>query len=494
MKTTTNNKLEYYSLSIVLSFLFCFNSFSQSCDTWVALSNSTKDKSVIMGKNSDRPAVEAQPLEYHPRSNHKSGDKVKCTHMEIPQVEETYAHIGSKTWWTFGYEHGLNEWGVAIGNEAERSKEPYQKIGLLGMDLVRLALERGKTAYEAMHVITKLMEEYGQGGGCEYPGQWDGNKAYDNSFIIADPEEAWVLETAGKYWVAKKVEDVCGISNSYSIENDFNEAHPDLITHAIEMGWCKSNEDFNFAYCYTDPNRDYSWSQNRANFVTEKLKEHKGEITIDFMMNEISRSHHEGTIEAPKWSNNDGWIITPCFHDNAANPFRTAATMVVHLRKDMPSLLSKVYWGSFSSPCVNVFKPFYFTGQTVPVQYGVGTNKYSNDSPWWMAEKTKRLCDLNYNKLAPVVKSVFSETEKWELARSKKIESAVIDLIKVNKNDEAEKILQDFSSQCCIRTEKEYSFLHRILQDMITENGNDYLWVDYLRKNCKMNGLIINGL
>jgi dipeptidase len=402
-------------MSILISLLFCSHGFSQSCDTWVALSNSTKDGSIIMGKNSDRPSVEAQPLEFFSRMDYEKGKQVKCTHIEIPQAEETYAHIGSKIWWTFGYEHGLNEWGVAIGNEAEHSKEPYQETGLLGMDFVRLALERGKTAYEAMHVIISLLEKYGQGGGCQYPGQWDENDTYHNSFIIADPEGAWVLETAGKYWVAKQVEDVWAISNAYSIEADFNEAHPDLVKHAIEMGWCKSKEDFNFAYCYSDPSYDFSRSQNRANSNLGKLKENKGEITVEFMMNEINRNHFEGSIEAPKWSPAYGLFTTTCMHDNLRRPFRTAASMVVHLRKDMPSLLGKVYWGSFSSPCVNVFKPFYFAGQTVPEQYGIGTNIYSADSPWWLAEKMKRICDLNYNKLAPVVKGVFSETEneRW---------------------------------------------------------------------------------
>jgi dipeptidase len=481
-------------LTIAYSFLFLPDSFSQSCDTWVALSNSTKDKSVIMGKNSDRPSVEAQPLVYQPRKKHEVTDLVKCTHIEIPQVQETYAHIGSKIWWTFGYEHGLNEWGVSIGNEAEGSKEPSSKVGLLGMDLVRLALERGKTAYKAMHVIIDLIEEYGQGGGCEFADQWDENQTYHNSFILADLEEAWVLETAGEYWVAKKVEDVWAISNTYSIERDFNESHPDLITHAIEMGWCKSQEEFSFAYCYTDPNRDYSWSQNRANFITKKLKENKGEITVEFMMNEINRSHHEGTIEAPKWSMNDGWIATPCMHDNVNSPYRTAASMVIHLRKDMPSLLSKVYWASFSAPCVNVFKPFYFTDEAIPESYGIGTNNYSENSPWWKAEKTKRLCDLNYKILAPIVKSVFSETEKWELAQSKTIESEVLSLLSSNNLEEAKRILQDFSSSCINRTENEYNSLHRILQDMTKEFGVNYLWIDYLRKNCEINYLDLPGL
>ena len=467
---------------------------SYACDTWVALSNSTKDGSVIIAKNSDRPSVEAQPLKFYPRMKYKKGEKVKCTHIEIPQVEETYAHIGSNIWWLFGYEHGINEWGVTIGNEAVFSKEPSQKTGLLGMDFIRLALERGKTAYEAMHVITDLLEKYGQGGGCEYPGQWDEKSTYFNSFIIADPDEAWVLETAGKYWAAKKVEDVWAISNVYSIETDFDEAHSELIKHAIDMGWCKSEENFNFSRCFSDFSVNYSGSQNRANSNLFKLKKHKGEITVEFMMNQINRNHLEGTINAPRWSPTETWFAQPCMHDSKNSRYRTAASMVAHLRKDMPPLLGQVYWASFSTPCVNVFRPFYFAGQTVPDQFGAGTNKYSHDSPWWWAEKTKRLCDLNYNKLAPIVKGVFGETEKWELARSGTVEAEALRLLKKGENKEAEKIIQNFCVQCVNRTEKEYRMLNRVLEQMIAEVGIDYLWIDFLRENCKTNGLTLPGL
>jgi len=106
----------------------------------------------------------------------------------------------------------------------------------------------------------------------------------------------------------------------------------------------------------------------------------------------------------------------------------------------------------------------------------------------------KRLSELNYNKLAPVVKGVFSETEKWELARSKTIESEVLGLLKAGNNEEAEKVLQDFSHQCITRTEKEYKFLHQTLQNMITEVGVDYLWTEFLRENCKTNDLTLQGL
>ncbi|MHC4171953.1 MAG: C69 family dipeptidase [Planctomycetota bacterium] len=480
-----------FAKSFVIGFVVIlgFHTFSYACDTWVAVGNSTKDGSVILGKNSDRPSVEAQGLKYFPRMKHRES-KVKCTHITIPQAEETYAHIGSNIWWLFGYEIGMNEWGVAIGNEAEHSKEPYEKTGLLGMDLIRLALERAKTAYEAMHVITKLVAEHGQGGGCEYPGQWDQNATYHNSFIIADPNEAWVLESAGRYWVAKKVEDVWAISNLYSIEADFDEAHPDLIKHAIEMGWCRSEKDFNFARNYGDYTTiDTSHSQNRVNSNLRMLKAKKGQITVEYMM-KVCRNHHEGTILSPRWSPNESDFIQTCMHDRPeVCPYRTAASMIAHLRKDTPPMLRQVYWQSFSSPCVNVFRPFYFAGRTIPDQFGEATNKYSSDSPWWSAEKIKRLCDLNYHKLALVVQRVFQEIERDQLERAKVIEVQALELI--NKGDEkkAERILQDFCNENVKRTAKEYKTLAKSLSRMVPVVGIDYLWVDFLQANCKTNAL-----
>src|ERR1039458_10198597 len=98
-----------------------------ACDTWVALKDATADHSIILGKNSDRPPMEAQVLVQYSRQKHAPGESVKCTYISIPQVGETYEHIGSKLWWAFGYEEGMNEYGVAIGNEAVFSKEPLQR-------------------------------------------------------------------------------------------------------------------------------------------------------------------------------------------------------------------------------------------------------------------------------------------------------------------------------------------------------------------------------
>ena len=163
------------------------------CDTLVALGNSTIDGSVIFGKNSDRPWDEVQLITYSPKLKYSKGEEVKSTYISVPQVNETHAVLLSQPWWMWGAEMGANEYGVVIGNEAVYTHEPIRDTGLLGMDLLRLGLERGKTAKDSLNIITTLLETYPQGGGCAYN---DPSWMYHNSFIIADPLEAYVLETA----------------------------------------------------------------------------------------------------------------------------------------------------------------------------------------------------------------------------------------------------------------------------------------------------------
>ena len=166
------------------------------CDTIIALGNVTADGVTLFGKNSDREPNEAHHVVRIPAARHTPGEKVKCTYIEIPQIEQTYEVLLCKPFWIWGAEMGANEHGVAIGNEAVFTKIPYdKKPGLIGMDLLRLALERARTARTALDVTTNLLGQYGQGGNCGFQHA----TYYHNSFIIADPREAWVLETAGKY-------------------------------------------------------------------------------------------------------------------------------------------------------------------------------------------------------------------------------------------------------------------------------------------------------
>jgi secernin len=119
---------------------------------------------------------------------------------------------------------GANEYGVCVGNEAVWSKIPFvlRDNALTGLDIVRfvfhilqikeliliyfsLALERSKTAKLAVEVIGELVETYGQGGTCYDPSS-NTPSGYDNSFLVVDNEEAWVIETCDRVWVAKQIQ------------------------------------------------------------------------------------------------------------------------------------------------------------------------------------------------------------------------------------------------------------------------------------------------
>merc|ERR1719244_316064 len=191
-----------------------------SCDTFVVMGDMSSTGEVVFGKNSDRPNGEVQEVVVVGPKEYKEGEKLSCTYIDIDQVfGRTQGVILSKPAWMWGAEMGANQAGVVIGNEAVWNRLSDSKNDLisrlLGMDLLRLGLERANSARSALDVITSLLEKHGQGGQCSdiVP-----DFSYHNSFLIADPKEAWVLETADRLWVAEKVVSGCkNISNCLSI-------------------------------------------------------------------------------------------------------------------------------------------------------------------------------------------------------------------------------------------------------------------------------------
>ncbi len=301
------------------------------CDTFVALGSATYNGEVIFGKNSDRPYNEQQPIVYIPKQRHNPNTDLKCTYLAIPQVEETSAVLLSKPTWMWGAEMGVNESNVAIGNEAVWTKEPMGQKFLLGMDLLRLALERGSTAIQALHTICELLEKYGQGGGCA---ENDPSFTYHNSFLIADPTEGWVLETAGKWWVAQRIEDgTRNISNGLSIRSKYDLAREGIVDHAVRQGYCEDHE-FDFAKCFSSGIYREPTRYTREGCGSYLLRTNYGEISPRIMM-EILRDHSAGI----------------CMHGG----FRTTASQVSHLSKEATS----VHWFTGSPhPCISLFKPF----------------------------------------------------------------------------------------------------------------------------------------
>ena len=200
------------------------------CDALCALAAATAQGVTLFAKNSDRPPREPQAVEWHgPRLERTT----RATHLEISgHGGETVGFVGSRPTWMWGVEHGVNVAGLAIGNEmifTDLDPRPAPD-GLVGMDLVRLGLERATTAEAAVEVMTALLERHGQGG----TGRADGHHPYWSSFLVADPADAFVVETSGRTWAAERVDRSRAISNRTTIAGfDAVHRHPRQPVEAL---------------------------------------------------------------------------------------------------------------------------------------------------------------------------------------------------------------------------------------------------------------------
>ncbi|XP_032019265.1 secernin-2 isoform X2 [Hylobates moloch] len=258
-----------------------------SCDCFVSVPPASAIPAVIFAKNSDRPRDEVQEVVFVPAGTHTPGSRLQCTYIEVEQVSKTQAVILSRPSWLWGAEMGANEHGVCIGNEAVWTKEPVgEGEALLGMDLLRLALELSSSAQEALHVITGLLERYGQGGSClEDPVPF----SYHSTFLLADRTEAWVLETAGRLWAAQRIQEGArNISNQLSIGKDISAQHPELQTHAQAKGWWDGQGAFDFAQVFSLTQQPVRMEAAKARFRAggELLRQRQASPLL------LGRGHH----------------------------------------------------------------------------------------------------------------------------------------------------------------------------------------------------------
>jgi secernin len=397
------------------------------CDTFVALGASTTDGSAILGKNSDREANEMQSLEYYPGAVYKPGSKVRCTYIEIEQAEKSNAVIISRPFWMWGAEMGVNEHGVAIGNEAIWTRMPLHKKNdrLTGMDMLRLALERADSAKSALAVICDLLEEYGQGGAGGYE---DKNMAYHNSFLIADKSEAWVLETADYLWVAKKIKGYYAISNTATIGEDFDLHHPELMDYAIKKGWHRKGTTFHFAKSYSDSLYTFfSGSKIRQEQSVCQLRDFNTKIDTAKAI-KILQSHH-----AENYSPNSHFrgksICAHAGNGITRNATQTVSSMVAHL-SDNP-----VYWfTATSSACTSIFKPVWFGPKPLP-ELGKASGKFDSQNYWWFNELFHRSIIKDYRNRMKEVNEALKDLQSTILEEVQSFDG-------ISGNEHTEKVFE----------------------------------------------------
>lgn len=334
------------------------------CDTLVTLT----DEGVLFAKNSDRDVNEPQLLRWYAAAEQPAGSTVRCTWSTIPQAPATHAVLLSQPWWMWGAEMGANEHGLVIGNEAvftRRTGAAHDDQPLLGMDLVRLGLERAATRHEAVEVMVTLLERHGQGGSCshEHP-----RFRYDNSFIVADRAGAIVLETAGRRWATEEVNRARSISNGLTITG-FAERYADPLRGRVASCRARRARTTNAAGMAISP--------------------------ADLM---AALRDHGGTA-GPRWSPVNGALSAPCAHAGGlVTSTQSTASWVGDLR---PGQVRHWVTGT-SAPCTSIFKPVIVRAAADPDPPAMPSNRFDPAYLWWRHEQLHRLALRDFSTSAEV--------------------------------------------------------------------------------------------
>ena len=408
-----------------------------ACDSLVVLGGASADGAVLFAKNSDRPAGECQPLVQIAAARHSPGAQLRCQYLEIPQVAATARVIGSRPHWLWGFEHGLNEHGVAIGNHTVFSKDVLADRGLIGMDLVRLGLERARTAQQAVEVITALAERHGQGGSGYFDTHWP----YHNSFLVADRGAAYLLETSDRRWALRRVADVGSASNHLGIGADWDALADGTIEHAIELGWWDeaSEARFDFAAAYRDTSVvPEIISSGRHRRTCELLTAGRGRLSPAVLRGAL-RDHADGPLHRPGRAPDDERYFTVCMHADPVGT--TTASMLARLPADRDDLAC--YWGSLGSPCVGVFLPYYVDGE-LPEILARGGERASADSPWWRFKELLTLVERDWTRHGPHAHQFWDEFEQALAGETEEVEAKAIRLRRAGQRDSAARLLTRF--------------------------------------------------
>jgi hypothetical protein len=332
-----------------------------------------REGEVLFGKNSDRDPNEAQRVEWHPRRAHAAGSLLRCTWTTIPEVRETHAVVLSRPYWMWGAEMGANEHGVVVGNEAVFTRGARRdERGLLGMDLVRLALERAASAEEAVSVLRALVAEHGQSGrsGYDDPGFW-----YDSSFLVADARGAWVVETAGREVATERVTSGArAISNGLTIEA-FARRYADPLKGRVAECRARRGRVESLAAGARGP-RD----------IAGTLRDH-GALGLRYRLL-------------------NGSMASPCMH--AGGLVASSQTVASWISRLTPGG-AEHFVTATAAPCLSGFKPIDLGS---PLDLGAPTGVDDGESHFWKLERLHRAVVGDPERSAQVQR----ERDAWEEA------------------------------------------------------------------------------
>ncbi len=377
----------------------------------------------------------------------------------IPQVAHTYAVVGL-----------MNEHQVAISETTTTGREELQNPdGLLHYwQLMKLALERGATAREAIEVMTSLVAEHGYQSTAE-------------SFSIADPNEVWLMEMIGAgpggegaVWVARRIPDgfIAAYANAPRIR-EFPLDDPDIclwsdhvVSFAIERGYYDpaSGQPFSFADAYDAPtpqSRRYTstrvWSIFRRAAPSLELSPdfHRGmpeaepyplwirpdeKLSVSNVM-ALMRDHYEGTpydmtkgIDAGPYGDPNRWRPISWKVDDEKysweRPISTQQTgfsFVSQSRSWLPDAIGGVYWYGLDDTYTSCYVPLYAGIDRLPQSFTLGSiNEFSWDSAWWVFNFVANIANLKYSYMIQDILAVQHELEAHFLAMQPVVEQTAL--------------------------------------------------------------------
>jgi dipeptidase len=335
---------------------------------------------VWFAKNSDREPSEAQFLECH------DGSAAAVSPHGLPDAPIGARLLLSRPAWMWGCEMGVNAHGLAIGNEAVFTRLPVPKAGYTGMDFQRVALTRCRTADDALEELIELTERFPQGGAMAHRHR---SFRYHSSFIVADATTAWVFETAGEFWAARRVRGVATISNALTIEDDFDRVHDGAYRLARERGWVKSAQAFSFAGAFSDPVMSLLAGASIRRACTRRSLAGVREPSAQTFVQALS---DHGATEPGKGLRSEA----PCAHASWL-PTRTSAQTTSSIIARLDATGPTVWGTGTSSPCLSVFKPAPFDADLLPPR-PVADARFDERELWWAHERFHRACLADYRR------------------------------------------------------------------------------------------------
>lgn len=426
-----------------------------SCDTMFTTVGG--GRFLIFGKNSDRPPNEAcQIVKYKVSRSTYLRDQIPLTHciitsseieglMEDFEVHADIVVVAAKPGWMFGAEMAANSAGVCIGNEAlfvkpkflrgEQQQQQKKKDNrhFLGMDHLRLVVERTHTAKDAVRLLTRLIEHFGQDGVSTHP-QHGRSLEYQNSYIVTGYDGAYCVETIGRHWLCREFRfdqeesrDVAySISNSPTLIGPLGDdmtCSEGFVEWAISVGLCSSQTDLNFSESVRDrlvtfairaDERRCTTIEHMLRMQAEYKRDQSLPGSVHAMMNAL-RHHHHHHGHPVGYSSLDGSIFhhDVCMHASwgPARISQTCNSMVVVL--DRHNFSMNVFLTGTSSPCISMFKRVSMSCESVPDWPGhqqmdtlgpceelVSYNPRSAATLWWRSERLQRMILLANEVLA----------------------------------------------------------------------------------------------